>query len=114
MVPWLDGTPGPAIPVQNARTLRFDGPTYDIAFVVLHVEINLAVRIGPHEFRCSPFDGYRMIPVVSGIPVVRRHRAANHQKAHDQGKGHYQLGVHVPPSQIEFVTTAEFFDRALL
>jgi hypothetical protein len=109
LVSRLDRTFVPAISVENAGTLRFDTPTYDFSLVVLDVEKNLDMRIGPHEFRHSPRNRNRVNFVVSHIPVVRQQRAAKHQKAHDQGEGCYQFRIHVPPQQIEFATTT--YDR---
>src|SRR5882762_6880623 len=105
LVSLFDRTLVPAIPVQNAGALRFDTPTYDFSLVVLDVEKNLDMRIGPHYFRHSPRDSDRVNFIVSHISVVRHHRAAKHQKAHDQCKGRYQLRVQAPPPQIEFATT---------
>ena len=47
----------PAQADQIARIIQFDGPIYNLAFVILRVQINLAVRIGPHEFRNGSFHG---------------------------------------------------------
>src|SRR5579864_8694176 len=56
----LDGVAGPAVSAKDARTLRFDRPANNFALGVFYVEINLAVRIGPHEFRHGALDGDRV------------------------------------------------------
>src|SRR5689334_7827877 len=70
----FDGISRPAVPAKNAGTLRFDGPTYHVAFRVFDVKIDLAMGIGPHEFRYVPCDGGRMLFVVSHISMVRFER----------------------------------------
>jgi len=64
LIPGHDGILVPAVPAQNAWTLRFHGPLGHFADVILHVDINLAMRIGPHKFRYGPGDGNRMFLVI--------------------------------------------------
>ncbi len=67
----LNGVAGPAVSAKDARTLRFDGPANNLALGIFHIEVNLAVGIGPHEFRDAALDGDRVVGVVSGISVMR-------------------------------------------
>src|SRR5882672_9005619 len=89
LVSLLDRTLVPAIPVQNAGALRFDTPTYNFALVILDVEKNLDMRVGPHHLRHCPRNGDRVNFVVSYISVVRKHRAGKNQKARNQDKRRY-------------------------
>src|SRR5215469_11337343 len=45
LISCLERVSAPAIPVQNARTLRFDGPIHHRTLAVLYVNIKLAMRI---------------------------------------------------------------------
>src|SRR5260370_1232015 len=97
----LDGIARPAIPSKDARTLRFDGPAYDAPFLVFYVQIDLAMRIGPHEFGHTSGDSDRTLLVVSSIPMMRLHRRAQHQDRNDQSAEQKQLGVHLIPPKLE-------------
>ena len=105
LIAGLDGSPGPVIPPQDAGTLAFDRPIHDRALVLFHIQKNLAMRIGPHEFRHRSRDGDPMLFVVSGISVVRPRWAANHKQTCDQYGTHRgtrcQLEFHATPSQIK-------------
>src|SRR6266481_9369894 len=89
LVSLLDRTLVPAIPVQNAGALRFDTPTYDFALVVLDVEKNLDMRVGPHYFRHGPRNGDRVNFVVGHISVVCQYRAGKNHKTRNQDKRRY-------------------------
>src|ERR1700730_16843705 len=53
-VTWLDCISVPAKPVQRVRTAGFDGPSFDLAFIVCHLKRNLCMGIDHLEFRyCS-------------------------------------------------------------
>src|ERR1700730_12103313 len=87
----------PTIAVQNAGTLRFNSPIHDFALVILNVEKNLDMRIGPHYFGHGSRNRDGMNLVVSHISMVRQERTAKGQKTYDQGEGRYQLSVHILP-----------------
>src|ERR1700730_3857404 len=95
----------PTIAVQNAGTLRFNSPIHDFALVILNVEKNLDMRIGPHYFRHGSRNRDGMNLVVSHISMVRQERTATGQKTYDQGEGRYQLSVHILPPRIQFAIT---------
>src|SRR5260370_1672864 len=97
----VDGIAGPAIPAKDAGTLRFDGPAYDAPFFAVHIKVDLAMRIGPHEFGNVPIDRDRMLLVVSSIPMMRLDRRAKHQDRNDQSAERKQLGLHLIPRKLE-------------
>ena len=74
----------PAGSSQNCWREGFDRPVYNLAGIILGVQKNLAVGIGPEEFRYGPLKGLWMLYVVIRSPVVREHRNADHQNANDQ------------------------------
>src|SRR5580704_4615267 len=90
----LDRISRPAIPAKNARTLRFDRPTFDVAFVIFRVEINLAMRIGPYEFGHTAGDGNGMLIVVSRIPMMRLKRGAECKERNEKEGGNYEFRLH--------------------
>src|SRR5579864_782093 len=67
----------------------------DVPLVILHVEHDEGVRIGPHELgHRSSFQDHGFSGVVRHIPVVREQRDAQHQKAQHQRQRHYLLKLH--------------------
>src|SRR5450631_2162171 len=60
LIPGLERRPGPAVAAHDTRTLAFNGPINDFAFFVLHVHENLAMRVGPNEFRHRARNGNPM------------------------------------------------------
>src|SRR5579862_5203001 len=80
LIAGLDGIPVPAVLAKNVHALRFDRPTHNVPFLVFYIEVNLAMGIGPNEFRHGSLDGDRMIGIVSGIAMMSLQRAASQYK----------------------------------
>lgn len=78
--------PGPAGSLQNCGSEGFNCPIHDLAAVVLHVQKNLAMRIGPVEFRYGSLERQWMLYVVIRSPVMREYGNASDQKAGKQAK----------------------------
>jgi hypothetical protein len=57
----------------------------DIALIVLHVQIDQDLGIGPGEFRHNSLDRYRILLVTRGIPVGCEHHAGEDQKSSSRG-----------------------------
>jgi hypothetical protein len=55
LVPWLNHILGPAGPNKLTWTESFASPVYDVAFNILHVEINLGMRIAHSNSVTVPF-----------------------------------------------------------
>src|SRR5579864_5659553 len=69
----------------------------DIALLVLYIEIDLAMRVGPHEFRNRSRQCDLLRQVVRCIrSVVCAHGSANQQYGHNQSSS---LPVHAAPPQ---------------
>src|SRR2546426_3649344 len=79
---------GPSLPAQNAWTVQFASPIGDLTAGVLDVEIELAMRIAPHELRHSPVQRGRLVMVVGNIrPVMCKNGACeNEQPEYQNGK----------------------------
>ena len=65
-----EGSLAPAYELQRLRTGCFGGPMYDLALVILHIEFNQAVRIGPREFRNRGLLEFGYLVLVRGISVM--------------------------------------------
>src|SRR5579871_3737196 len=89
----------PAGPLQNGGGQSFDGPVYDLAVVVLHVEKNLAVGVGPVEFRHRSLEGDGMLHVVIGAAMVCEDRNAEKQKSCHQTQAFCQRNLQRSTSQ---------------
>jgi hypothetical protein len=76
----------PAQANQVAGIIQFDAPTYNFAFVVLGVQKNYAMGIGPYESRNGAFHADAFGKVVALRPVVRHYRATVKQKATGKAK----------------------------
>jgi hypothetical protein len=67
---------------------------HDVAVVIFHIEINMAVRIGPKEFRHRCLLEFNYLIRVRHISVMSERRAADSQKANAPNEQHEQRGFH--------------------
>src|SRR5690349_1658740 len=96
----------PAQTHQISGIVQLDGPVYDVALVILHIQINLTVRIGPNESRDSSLQGNPFRKIVSLGAVVSGERAAKQQSANRQGKKLNRLAFHATPRNLESTAPA--------
>src|SRR5882672_3132918 len=86
---------------QISRIIQLDGPVYDVALVVLHVKINLAMGIGPRKSRNDSLQGDPPRKIVSLRSVVCRDWATKHQKGSSQGNQGHQSSFHLAPPRLK-------------
>ena len=70
LIPRFEVALRPAFAAENAWTIQFACPAGDLAARVLHVEIQLAMWIAPHEFRHGAVEGYRLRVIVRNVGAV--------------------------------------------
>jgi hypothetical protein len=87
----------PAGSFQDCRSKSFDRPIHDFVVLILYIQKNLAVRIGPEEFRHGALEGDGMLHVVIRPAVVRERWDTNEQKANQQTKTDYSHIFHAAP-----------------
>src|SRR5467141_766393 len=71
----------PASPGQLVRSSQFGLPLFDFALVVLHVKMELHVRINKKEFRHRCLYSDDVFGIVRSRPVVRERRTRNGQNS---------------------------------
>src|SRR5580704_6859084 len=69
----------PTGPLEHRRREGLDRPVYDLPRIVLRVQKNLAMRVGPKEFRHCSLQRLGMLNVVIRSPMMREYRNADHQ-----------------------------------
>src|SRR5467141_797847 len=70
-----------AVPAEHGWTPGFAGPLFDLAPIVLHIQVNLHVGIDESEVRHSSFDRHDFRRVVVRLSVMCQHRARNQKNA---------------------------------
>ena len=70
----------PAGATQDARTVGLDAPIDDFAGAVLHVQIDLGMRVGPDEFGDGALNSDAGGFVVGGVPVMGEQDAGGKQE----------------------------------
>src|SRR5579871_2566393 len=91
----LDGVPRPALPRKRVRAVRLGNPLLHLALIVLHVEVDERVRIGPVELRDHTLDGHRARHIVIGSPMMGEHRSKNRQENRSSDQNDHQLDFHL-------------------
>src|ERR1700682_4342404 len=70
VVPRLEGIFGPAVTRHESRSGKFNNPIFDVAFIVLYVDMNEAVRIAPVETRYGSMQSDHLLHVVARGAMV--------------------------------------------
>ncbi len=70
-----------AVPAEHGWTSSFAGPFFDLAPIVLHIQVNLHVGIDESEVRHSSLDGHDFRRVVVCLSVMCQQRARNQKNA---------------------------------
>ena len=65
LVSWFNCIPGPTGPAQVVRRRHFTNPLFDVALVVLHLEMEFRMGIGKRELRDSSLQDNLAILVVN-------------------------------------------------
>lgn len=86
LVARVQSFPGPTGSFQNRRSEGFDRPVHDFAAIVLHIQKNLAMRVGPIKFRHGSLERYRVLDIIVRSAVVSEDRNANDQQAGEEAK----------------------------
>src|SRR5262249_11523231 len=61
------------------RVLSFDHPVFRLARLILHVQPQIHVRVGPHELCYGTFDRNEFRSVVRSISMMRPDRSRTHK-----------------------------------
>jgi hypothetical protein len=69
----------------------------DVSFIILHIEFDQAVGIGPRKFRHRSLLEFRYLVRVRRASVMCQQWAANNQKTNAQNERHQQLAFHSAP-----------------
>jgi len=93
---------GPTRLGQNAGTVQLAAPVRDVTFGVLHIEINLRVRIRPSELRNGPFEVDGLLFVVRYVGAVMRERRTGTREDEHEGNADQQLAFHFKPPDFGF------------
>src|SRR5947207_7639293 len=83
--PEVVGTP--ALAANRVRTRQLHVPVGDLAVLVLHVDVDAHVRVGPGHLRDGPFELHLLLGVVLGVEaVVRENRTRDADDGDRRGK----------------------------
>src|SRR6266853_2010408 len=105
-----------AVPAEHGWTSSFAGPLFDLAPVVLHIQVNLHVGIDEAEVRHSSLDGHDFRRVVVCLSVMCQQRARNQKNAKNQGQRNHQVFHYLRLPKMNDrvrVATSETFPGAL-
>src|SRR5437870_3905965 len=69
---------------------------YNLALIILHLEQNNGVRVGPHQLRHDCVFYFRYSSFVRCVSVMREQRQTNREDARKERK-RYQPGLHKTP-----------------
>src|ERR1700719_4478478 len=94
---WFQELRIPAGSLQDRGSQGFDAPIHGFARVVLDVEENLAMGIGPIIFGNGTLESFEIFCVVLGPPVVGPEHTASSQKATKHSERKRQLRFHLTP-----------------
>src|ERR1019366_6977567 len=86
VVPGFDHFSLPTRPDQHVGTVAFDTPLFDAAVIILHIQENEHVRIGPFHIGYDALHVDRMLHVVRRARMVSQERPRNHKRAYDENE----------------------------
>src|SRR5207302_10141412 len=89
----------PASSPQDRGGQGLDAPIHRLARIILDVEENLAMGIGPVIFSDRAPESPEIFRVVFGSSVVGPERAVNGQEGGEQAEGQREFGSHLTPPE---------------
>src|SRR2546427_2480282 len=99
----MHDVPRPTKRAHRGWTARFADPMHDVAVIILYVEREDIMWIGPEEFRHRRvLQGDQVLHVVRYVSVMRENRCTSGEKNYNRSEHYRELALHImPPASAE-------------
>ena len=92
---------GPTLVTHGGGIFRLCAPVHDLSVFILYVELEDAMGIGPEPLGNSPFEGNRLLRVVSRVAMMSRQRKRKDQNTDGETQKHQEIALQGPPPHCE-------------